>query len=62
MEEQNDYFQRRQAAAADIVRYFTKNKFTVDEAQNILELASRWITAATTVNVDAEAIDSLWFR
>ena len=43
-------------AAAHILAFFSEQKFTVDEAQHILDMAGQWITATTTVNADKQII------
>ena len=43
-------------AAAHILEFFSEQKFTVDEAQHILDMAGQWITATTTVNADKQII------
>lgn len=54
-----DELRRWRVAAAHIVQYFTEQKFTVDDARNILDITGRWVTAATTVNADETAISEL---
>ena len=54
-----DELRRWRVAAAHIVQYFTEQKFTVDDARNILDIAGRLLTAATTVNADETAISEL---
>ena len=51
-----------QEAAAHIVRYFSERKFTVDDARRAIDMAGRWITAASTVNVDEKVIAGFGIR
>lgn len=50
---------RRKEAAAELLRYFAEKKFTVDDARDTLDIAGRWVTAATTVNADETVISEL---
>ena len=50
---------RKKEAAADILRYLAGKKFTVDDAQNTLDMAGRLVTAAATVNADETVISEL---
>lgn len=56
-------YRRNKKAAAELLRYFAEKKFTVGDAQRVLNLAQRvlnlaerGLTATTTVNADETAM------
>lgn len=49
-------YKRNKEAAVELLRYFAEKKFTVDDAQQVLNMAERGLTATTTVNADETAM------